>query len=114
MFMIMFVLDNPELLDQVLASWENAGIRGATIVESTGIQRLKRQKVPMRFLFQSHEMVEEGHLTLFVIVENEQIVQACLQATEEIVTDLEGPDTGVFAAWPLSVVRGVPGPARGG
>ncbi len=114
MFMIMLVLDNPDLLDQLLASWENAGIRGATIVESTGIQRLKHQNVPMRYLFQSSGAVEEGHLTLFVIVENEQIVRACLQATEKIVTDLDGPNTGVFAAWPLSIVRGVPSRVPGG
>ena len=108
MYMIMLVLDNPKLLDQVLASWEKAGIRGATIVESTGIQRLRKQSVPMRYLFQSQVLVEEGHLTLFVIVESEPMAQACLRATEEIVTDLDGPNTGVFAAWPLSIVRGVP------
>jgi hypothetical protein len=35
-------------------------------------------------------------------------VNDCLRATQQVVTDLEGPNTGVFAAWPLSVVRGVP------
>ena len=113
MYMIMLVLDNPDLLDQVLTAWENAGIRGATIVESTGIQRLRRENVPMRFWFQSTGAVETGHLTLFVIVEGEQLVQECLQATEEIVTDLDGPNTGVFAAWPLAVVRGVPQRSQG-
>ena len=114
MYMIMFVLDNPDLLDQVLENWERAGIRGATIIESTGIQRLRKQNLPMRYLFQSSGSVEEGHLTLFVIVDSEPMVQACLQATEQIVTDLDGPNTGVFAAWPLTVVRGVPQRAQGG
>jgi len=109
MFMIMAVLDNPDYLDQVLQAWENAGIRGATIVESTGIQRLRHANVPMRFFFQQPQtMVEQGHLTLFVIVEDEKMVQDCLHATESIVTDLDGPNTGVFAAWPLAFVRGVP------
>jgi len=114
MYMIMFVLDNPDLLDQVLDAWESAGIRGATIVESTGIQRLRKQSIPMRYLFQSSGSVEEGHLTLFVIVDSETMVQACLEASEKIVTDLDGPNTGVFAAWPLTVVRGVPQRAQGG
>jgi hypothetical protein len=109
MYMIMCVLDDPDLLDQVLAAWESAGIRGATIVESTGIQRLRHANVHMRFFFQQPQtVVEEGHLTLFVIVEGEQMVQDCLRATEQIVTDLDGPNTGVFAAWPLAFVRGVP------
>jgi hypothetical protein len=108
MFMIMLVLDDPDLLDEVLASWEKAGIRGATIVESTGLQRVRKENLPMRYLFQSPNTIEEGHMTLFVIVEDEALVQACLHATEQIVTDLDGPNTGVFAAWPLSHVRGVP------
>ena len=113
MYMIMFVLDNPDLLDQVLEAWENAGIRGATIVESTGIQRLRKQNIPMRYLFQTPATIEEGHLTLFVIVESEQMAQSCLKATEQIVTDLDRPNTGVFAAWPLTLVRGVPRPQGG-
>jgi len=108
MYMIMLVLDNPNQLDDVLQAWEQTGIRGATIVESTGIQRLRRKKVPMRYIFQTHGLIEEGHLTLFVIVEDEKMVQDCLHATEVIVTDLDGPNTGVFAAWPLTYVRGVP------
>lgn len=108
MFMVMCVLDNPDLLEQIIVAWERAGIRGATIVESTGIQRLRHKNVPMRYIFQTFDFKEEGHLTLFVIVEGEEMVQACLAATEQIVTDLDGPNTGVFAAWPLTYVRGVP------
>lgn len=114
MFMIMFVLDNPAQLAEVLEAWEKIGIRGATIVESTGIQRLKRKSVPMRYIFQAPGLTEEGHITLFVIVPDERMVQDCLRATEQIVTDLDGPNTGVFAAWPLAVVRGVPTSEQGG
>ncbi len=108
MYMIMFVLDNPERLSEILKAWEGIGIRGATIVESTGIQRLQRKNVPMRYMFQPPGLLEEGHLTLFVIVAGEQLAQDCLRATEQIVGDLDGPNTGVFAAWPLAFVRGVP------
>jgi hypothetical protein len=108
MYMIMFVLDNSNHLDRLIEAWERAGVHNATILESTGINRLRRKNLPMRYLFQTPGLVEEGHLTLFVIVESEQLVQACLHATEQIAGDLDEPDTGVFAAWPLAVVRGVP------
>ncbi len=114
MYMVMLVLDDPDQLDDVLAVWENIGIRGATIMESTGIQRLRRKNVAMRYIFQTPEFIEEGHLTLFVIIESEQMVQDCLRATEQVVTDLDGPNTGVFAAWPLMLVRGVPPRSQGG
>jgi len=108
MYMIMLVLDNPDYLDQVLKDWKQAGISGATIVESTGIQHLRKMNVPMNYLYQTPGLIEEGHITLFVIVESELLVQDCLQITEQIVGNLERPDTGVFAAWPLAYVRGVP------
>jgi len=111
MYMLMFVLDDPGLLDELLEAWEKAGVRGATIIESTGIHRRLKKLLPMRYVFQSAGIVEESHYTLFVIVENEGIVRACLHATEQLVGNLDEPNTGVFAAWPLSVVKGVP-PAR--
>ena len=113
MYMIMLVLDDPNQLDALLHAWEGAGVRGATIVESTGIQRLRRVSLPMRYIFQSAGPVEEGHLTLFVIVESEALVRTCLAATETITGDLDLPDTGVFAAWSLSVVKGLPVPEQG-
>lgn len=108
MYMILLVLDEPHKLDQVLTTWEEIGIRGATIIESTGIQRLRKKSIPMRYLFQTPTLIEEGHLTLLVIVDSEQMVHACLQATEQIVGHLDQPHTGVFAAWPLAIVRGIP------
>jgi hypothetical protein len=113
MYMILFVLDDPDRLDEVLDAWGKAGISGVTVVESTGIHRLRRQLPPMRYVFQQSSMVEEGHYTLISIVPGEAAVQACLQATESLIGNLFQPNTGVFAAWPLSLVKGVPHPDSG-
>ncbi len=111
MHMIMFVLDNPGKLDNILDAWEQIGIRGVTIVESTGIQRLRknRARIPMRFAIEP--MVfggEEGNLTLFTMVADNAMVQRCLQATETIVGNLDEPNTGILASWPLSTIKGLP------
>lgn len=108
MFMVFLVLDNPDQLEEVLHAWDRCGIRGATIVESTGIHRRLKRIIPMRYLFQSGSSEEVGHLTLFAIVETQAQVNACLQATESVTGDLDGPNTGVFAAWPLTIVKGLP------
>jgi len=108
MYMIMFVLDDPDQLDKLLEAWETAGVRGATIIESTGIRRRQKKSLPMRYMFQTIGDVEEGHYTLFAIVDSEDVVRSCLQATEHLVGDLDEPNTGVFAAWPLAVVKGLP------
>ncbi len=108
MFMVLLVLDNPDQLDAVLQAWEAAGIRGATIIESTGIHRRLKRLIPMRYFFQAQGNEEEGHLTLLAIVESQAQVDACLQATESVTGDLDGPNTGVLAAWPLTTVKGLP------
>jgi hypothetical protein len=107
MYMILFVLDDPDRLDELLQGWESVGIRGATIIESTGINRLRRSYAPFRYIFGAHQS-EEGHLTLVAVVPDEQFVKTCLQATEALIGDLDQPNTGIFTAWPLSLVKGVP------
>jgi hypothetical protein len=106
MYMVLLVLDDPDNLDAVLAAWSDIGMRGVTILESTGLYRRQTKHIPMPYTY--GDCAEEGNYTLFAIVEHEETVHACLEATERIVGDLDGPDTGVLAAWPLSLVKGVP------
>ncbi len=116
MHMILLVLDDPGRLEAVLDAWEQNGIPGATIIESTGIHRRRGRigRVPVRFAFaQPTGRVEEGHYTLFTVVEDEETVRRCLAATESVVGDLNAPHTGILAAWPLTVVKGVGPRPRG-
>ncbi len=107
MFMIMFVLDDSSHLDQILDSWSNLGVTGATIIESTGLYRHHLKRIPMRYIFGETSSEEKGNSTLFVIVENENMVHLCLNAIEQIEGDLDGANTGVFAAWPLIITKGI-------
>jgi len=112
MFMVMFVLDDPSQLEAILNAWEKNGISGATILESTGINRFRRARmVGTPFMAGINRLMnspEESHYTLLAIVQDEQKAQLCLTAVESIVGDLIEPDTGVFCTWPLSSVKGVP------
>ena len=111
MQMIMFVLDDPNKLEQVIARWDAVGFHGATVVESTGIHRIQagKKRLPMRY---GMGMVSQGqhvgHFTLFMIVQRSEDVQLLIKAAEEVVGDLDNPNTGVMASWPLDVVKGVP------
>ncbi|GIV65967.1 MAG: hypothetical protein AB1457_00085 [Chloroflexota bacterium] len=110
MFMILFVLDEPSLLDELLEGWSEIGIQGVTIIETTGFYRrqFKRSKLHLTFLVEpASSILEEGNLTLFTAVEDEKLVTKCLQKTEQIVGDLEKPHSGVFMSWPLSSAKGL-------
>lgn len=112
MYMIMFVMDDPNRLDEVLDAWEKAGISGATIIESTGINRWWRARLVGTTLMAGINRLmhsdEKSHYTLFAIVPDEAMVEKSLAAAESVVGDLNNPDTGVLAAWHVPVVKGVP------
>ena len=106
-YMALFILDDPSLLEDVLESWSNGGIRGATIIESTGLYRLTRKLIPMRYLYTGRDSSEKENVTLMAILDDEVMAEKCLQLTESIVGDLDQPNTGIFATWPLSMVKGL-------
>ncbi|MBP7963919.1 MAG: hypothetical protein KBG20_14185 [Caldilineaceae bacterium] len=117
MQMIMYVINNPDLLDDVLDAWHDAGIIGVTIMESTGIYRRRPTLINARYAVGFPLLVdsmEKGHYTLFATLDDTDQVTRCLAATESVVGDLSLPNTGAFAAWELTLAKKtiLPQPAR--
>jgi nitrogen regulatory protein PII len=107
MEMIFFVLNDPDLMDEVLEGWQKIGVSGATIFETTGFHRRLKKRIPMRYLFGEQDFQETGNITLMALVPDNQMVQQCLAVTEQIVGDLNLPNTGVFASWTIPFVKGL-------
>ncbi|NDJ87498.1 MAG: hypothetical protein GYB66_16615 [Chloroflexi bacterium] len=111
MHMVMFVLDDPNKLDDVLEAWNNIGVSGVTIAETTSFFRRNTQHVGARYLFgisRVSDQAEAGHFALFTVVPSIDVVDQCIAAAETIVGDLSEPNTGILTAWPLAKVKGVP------
>ncbi|MGB7875264.1 MAG: hypothetical protein WBL25_12835 [Anaerolineales bacterium] len=112
MYALLFVLDDPDRLDEVLTAWTDIGVRGVTIMDSTGWQRHRIQQSMLGARFDFASLVGgarlENHMTLFVVVENREIVQNALETVESIVGDLDGPHTGILVAWPIEIIKGLP------
>jgi len=106
MYMIMFVLDDPDRLNEILEAWEAADIRGATIIESTGMHRQLRKFIPMRYVSSIFDD-EQSHLTLMTLAKDETMIQSCLTAIESVVGTLDSPNTGIFTAWPVAFIKGL-------
>lgn len=105
--MVFFVLNDTTFLEQILKAWNDLGFAGATIVDSAGQHKCQQKHIPMRFSFGGSTSTEICNTTLFLIVETRKQVKQCLEAIENVVGDLNKPDTGVFCAWPLSITKGV-------
>lgn len=106
MFMIMFVLNDPQKTDLVLDSWNKAGVSGTTLIESTGAFR-RRMRIPGRYAYTTATK-DENNTTLMAIVQDESVVTTCLEETEKVIGNLSNHDTGIFSYWPLAGVKGFP------
>jgi hypothetical protein len=113
MYQFWLVLDNPALLNDVLEAWSDVGVRGVTILESTGVHRVRSrasaQDVPFMLGFSRLLRTDQvGHNTLFAVVPDMVVIERLVAATEEIVGDLTQPNTGVLFAVPVAAAWGLP------
>lgn len=114
MYMVLFVLHDIACGDEILNAWEEAGAQGITMLPSTGMVRLRKSALREdRPIFPSlgalfhHE--ESLNRTFFTIVEDESLIDRLLEATQNVVGDLEQPNTGIFIVLPVYRVHGVRG-----
>jgi len=111
-FQIVFVLDNPDQCGDILDAWEDAGIGGVTILESSGLGRVRRAGIRddlplMPSLNDLFMNTETQHRTLFTVVKSQSQIEAIVKATQSVVGDLEQPDTGFLFVVPVSQVYGI-------
>lgn len=112
MYLIVFVLDDPDKLEDLLNAWEETGTGGATVLVSTGRQRLSnggyRDDIPlMPGLDDFYKRVEDYHRTLFTIVKDDAVLEKVVAATQRVVGDLDQPNTGILVVVPTAQVYGM-------
>lgn len=112
--MVLLIVANPDKVADILDGWEATGVGGITILESTGLGRVRqvsiRDDMPLMpslsRLFQHREI---RHRTIFTVVESDETVDNLIQVTETILGDLNNPDNGVMFVLPVSRVVGFAG-----
>lgn len=113
MYMILFVLHNPACLKSVLNIWAETGVSGVTILPSTGLRRLTetlalRDDLPLIPSLEDLLEHEERHnRTLITVVPNDEMVDKVLKATQDLIGNLNLPNTGIMAVLPLARAYGL-------
>lgn len=106
----MFVLNKEELLDEVLAAYVEAGIGGATILDSEGMGRFLTYEVP---LFSDFKQFMKGNKpynkTIFSVVRNEALIPRLEKLLDKVCGGLDEPGTGIFFTVPIDYARGLVG-----
>lgn len=113
MFQIMFILNNPEKCQDVLDAWDAAGVKGVTILASSGLGRLRARRglhedIPLMPSLQDFMQDEENlHRTLITIVRGQELVDRIVEVTQELLGDLNQPNTGILVVLPVLQAYGL-------
>lgn len=111
-FMVVLIVDDPDDCPAILDAWETAGVSGVTILESSGLGRLKRAGLrddmplmpSLRDIFQGKEVHSR---TLVSVVNDEQVVDKLVAVSREILGDLDRPHSGFLFVVPVLQAYGL-------
>lgn len=110
---VLFVLHDTSKCDALLDGWEEAGVKGVTILTSTGLGRI-RKNIGLRDdfpLFPSladlTQHSEKLSRTFFTVVDNDEIIDKLYEATIKVTGPLEKAESGIFIVLPISRVHGL-------
>lgn len=111
-FLVACILDNLDDCPAILEAWENIGIYGVTILESTGLGRLKRTGLldSMPLMPSLRDIFERGevhHRTLFSVVDEQSMVDRMVEEVQKILGDLDKGRTGFLFVVPVLQVYGL-------
>ena len=108
MKLMVLVLNKEEYLDRVLAAYVEAGISGATILDSEGMGRFLTYEVPLFADFKSFMKGNKPYnKTILSIIKDESAVGRLEELLREILGGLESPGTGVLFTVPVDYAVGM-------
>ena len=112
-FLVVLVLDDTDKRSLILDAWESVGVKGITILGSTGLGRVRRaglrDDLPLMPSLQDMLYGETSHHhTLFSVVDSQEQVNALIKTTQTIIGDLSQPNTGLLFVVPVLQVVGLP------
>ncbi|MBN1145989.1 MAG: hypothetical protein JXA78_01940 [Anaerolineales bacterium] len=105
-YLVVLIVDNPDDCPCILDAWEGIGVTGVTILESTGMGRVRRRGVrddiplmpSLRDILAADEV---PHRTLFSVVDEQEKVDRMVTAAQQAIGDLERPNTGFLFVVPV-------------
>lgn len=118
MHLVVCVLSAIDKCPDVLDAWEATGVAGITILESTGMGQLRRDRImrddlplmpSLMNLFRGREV---RHRTFFSLVQDEEMVDRLVAATEAVIGNLTQPDNGIMFVLPVSRAYGLRPPTE--
>ena len=107
MQLLFLVIKRIELVDEIMRSLAQAGIRGGTVIDSGGMAKSisTMDNLPMIGVLSGEDAAQKGK-TIFVAVADDQ-VDVARKAITDVTGDLSQPNAGVLFGVPISFAEGV-------
>ncbi len=109
MQLLVIVLNRTEKLEDLLASFSDHGIMGATIIDSTGMAKVMGEVGEHRILASLYELLNPERAkskTIFAVIEEDKL-QAAKTAVKEVLGGFDAPNTGILFTLPVSYAEGL-------
>ncbi len=108
MKLLIYVLSHVEKLPTLLKQFNEEGIAGATILDSSGMGRELTERDEFSIFGSMRALIDQNNRTtktLFLVVEDED-VKKIEKVIEKVIGDLSKPDQGILFTIPLDYVKG--------
>ena len=108
MKLLIYVMNNTELLEEFLHELKENGIKGATILNSTGMARKLIQNDDMEFIGSLKMLFEnprkESHVILFALPDEQ--VSTVFRVIDNVCGDLSEPNSGIAFTLSIEDIKG--------
>ena len=112
MYLLVNVLEQPEHLVAILDGFAKMGIKGSTVMNSTGMGRvLMKAGAEGAAMEEINKMIANGessNKTIFTVVKEKEMLDKAIDIVKSLCGDLCEPGKGILFAVPLALVDGLP------
>jgi nitrogen regulatory protein PII len=108
MKLLVYVMNKVDLMDRFIHRLKEINIKGATVIESTGMGRILAENDDMDFIGSLKVLFDNPRAisrTFLMALEDEQ-VPVVLHLIDEIAGDLSRPNTGIVFTLPIETIKG--------
>jgi nitrogen regulatory protein P-II 1 len=106
--LVVIVLNKPQYLSEILDGFVEDGIKGATVIDSSGMGHLIADHVPFFLQFADLDDSQGNHSkTIFTVVNCKEERDKVVQNVEHVIGDITRPDTAFIFSVPVNFVKGL-------
>ncbi len=111
--LLVAVINDPEIIDEILAGFIELGITGATILNSEGMGSVLSHDIPIFAGLQTLISGSRPQNRMIFSILPASLVDSAVDLLQEVTGDLERPATGIVFTLPVDRVEGL-APELGG